>query len=119
MRKWVLYICFVFILTACSMNPPDWIIGKWYDSKKEIEPEWVFTKDSVMTKGKKIESSFFIDWSDQTLERKYVLKASSILESEPHYEIFERISSDTILYYISNSLENKELGSNKKNLIRR
>lgn len=119
MKKWILYISFAFILTACSIKPPDWIIGKWYDSKNPSEPEWIFTKDSVMNKQGTIKSEFFLDWSDKKLEDKYILKASHALESEPHYEIFEKISEDTILYYISSDLENKDLESEKTKLIKK
>lgn len=119
MKKWILYISFAFILTACSIKPPDWIIGKWYDSANLSEPEWIFTKDSVMNKQGTIKSEFFIDWTDKNLENKYVLQASHVLESEPHYEIFEKINTDTILYYISSDLENKDSESEKIKLIRK
>ena len=119
MRKWILYISLTFILTACSIKPPDWIIGKWYDSTNPSEPEWVFTKDSVMNKQGTIKSEFFIDWTDKNMEDKYVLQASHVLESESHYEIFEKISTDTILYYISSDLKNKNTESEKTRLIRK
>ncbi|MGQ7871470.1 lipoprotein [Sunxiuqinia sp. sy24] len=119
MKKWILYISFAFILTACSIKPPDWIIGKWYNSTNPSEPEWIFTKDSVMNKQGTIKSEFFIDWTDKNLENKYVLQASHVLESEPHYEIFERISADTILYYISSDLKDEDAEKEKIKLIRK
>jgi hypothetical protein len=119
MRKWILYISFAFILTGCSIKPPDWIIGKWYDSTKSSEPEWIFTEDSVMNKQGTIKSEFFIDWTDKNLENKYVLQASHMLETEPHYEVFEKITNDTILYYVSSDLKENISTSERTTLIRK
>jgi len=119
MKKWILYISIVFTLSSCSIKPPDWIIGKWYDSENSSSPEWIFTVDSIMNRQGTLKNEFFIDWTDMELENRYVLQASHVLESVPHYEIFEKVSNDTLLYYISSNLKNDDLEIKKVKLIKK
>jgi hypothetical protein len=106
LRQIIIFISFSFLLTSCSLNPPDWLHGKWVVKKDSLKSDkvveiWNISSNSVFNRNHEIESTSMITLTEIIEPKRYIIRSDHVLEDIPYFQIFKFNSKNEILYYDS------------------
>ena len=114
MLKLISIIILIISFSSCSLNPPEWLHGRWNDKNDTLKKEqnfaiWNINEDGIFVKTDKndsneIKSTSMITMTEIIEENRYIIRADHALEDIPIFEIFRLNENNEITYYDSMSL---------------